>query len=94
MATYSNAKDAPGKLHVELPEIRGILKKPSKRRTTESINEQEERHIKIAPFTYDYEYFNFYSMKWVNLGWWSTTRPSQFMPNQLVPFSFADEYGN
>jgi hypothetical protein len=94
MATNFNAESASEGLRIELPEIRGILKKPSNKPATESINEREEKHIKFAPLTYDYEEFDFYKMKWVNLGWCSTIRPSPFAAGQLVPFYLADEYGN
>lgn len=69
------------------PPPRSILKQPG----TERSPSQEERHVRFAAFTYTHEGFDFETMQWVNYGYWSTFRPSQFRAGELVPFSAAKE---
>ena len=69
------------------PPPRSILKKPDAERSPS----QEERHVRFAAFTRTHEGFDFATMQWVNYGFWSTFRPSQFRAGELVPFSAAKE---
>ena len=69
------------------PPRRNILKEPSAERSPP----QEEKHVRFAQFTRTHEGFDFETMRWVNYGFWSTCRPSQFRAGELVPFAAAKE---
>ena len=43
------------------------------------------KRVRFAEYTYTHEGYDFYSMQWVNPGWWPTIRPSQFRAGDLMP---------